>query len=103
MVVDRNRQAVVIAGYVDRVTINQAIADARRNSTAFRIKNDYLSQLNQTCSQYAMRLDRFALPLSPRGAKPAYGRLHTAGRHLQDPLRRLNAAGAATRACRRSS
>ena len=32
MVVDRNRKAVVLTGFVERNAINQAIADARRNT-----------------------------------------------------------------------
>jgi hypothetical protein len=76
VVVDRNRKATVLEGYVDRVAINQAIADARRNSIAFRIKNTYLNELNTTCGNYYMRIDRFQYPRPTRaGIKSALGRL----------------------------
>ena len=75
VVVDRNRQANVIAGYLDKVSINQAIAYARRNSIAFRVKGAYLTSLNETCSHYGLRIDRFALPHSRGTAKAAVVRL----------------------------
>jgi hypothetical protein len=75
VVVDRNRRATVLTGYVERNTINQAIADARRNSIERRIKEPYLRRLNETCANYALRVDRFNLPPSRSGIKPAIGRL----------------------------
>jgi len=83
VVVDRNRRATLLEGYVDRVSINQAIADARRDSIAFRIKNDYLSRLNETCANFELRWDRFELgkPVLGRAARleagyrAAFGRL----------------------------
>lgn len=75
VVVDRNRRATVLEGYVDRISINQAITDARRNSTAFRIKNGYLSDLNRTCANYALRGERFWLPRSLKGLKGTTRRL----------------------------
>ena len=50
MVVDRNRVAAVLNGYVEVNAINQAIADARRNSTEAPIKDPFVRQLNQTCA-----------------------------------------------------
>jgi hypothetical protein len=75
VVVDRNRKAVVLTGYVERNTINQAIADARRMSIERRIKEPYVRQLNETCANYDLRLDRFDLPTTRAGLKPAMRRL----------------------------
>jgi hypothetical protein len=75
VVVDRNRQATVLTGYVDRGSINQAIADARRNTIERRITDSYLSDVNELCGQYALRLDRFQLPRSQSAMKPASRRL----------------------------
>jgi hypothetical protein len=78
VVVDRNRKAVVLTGFVERNAINQAIADARRNSTEVRITNPYVRTLNRTCANLDIRLDRFDLPATRAQVKPAsrrFGRL----------------------------
>ena len=78
MVVDRNRKAVVLTGFVERNAINQAIADARRNSTEVRITDPYVRSLNRTCANFDIRLDRFDLPATRAQVKPAsrrFGRL----------------------------
>jgi hypothetical protein len=83
VVVDRNRQAVVLTGYVDRNAINQAIADARRNSTEVRITDPYVRSLNRTCANFDVRLTRFNLPATRGQVKPAsrrFGRLMTSYR-----------------------
>ena len=84
VVVDRNRRATLLEGYVDRVSINQAIADARRNSIAFRIKNAYLGEANELCGEYALRADRFQLPKARSAIAPAFRRLDAlAGTYLR--------------------
>jgi hypothetical protein len=75
VVVDRNREAVVLAGYVDRNAINQAIADARRNSIERRVREPFVRRLNETCANYFLRLDRFNLPTTRAGIQPALRRL----------------------------
>lgn len=78
VVVDRNRQAVVLTGFVDRNAINQAIADARRNSTEVRITDPYVRSLNRTCANFDIRLSRFNLPATRAQVKPVsrrFGRL----------------------------
>ncbi|HEX5782097.1 MAG TPA: hypothetical protein VFX80_09250 [Solirubrobacteraceae bacterium] len=50
VVVDRNRKAVVLTGFVERNAINQAVQDARRNSIERRIKEPFVRQINETCS-----------------------------------------------------
>ncbi len=74
VVVDRNRQAVVLTGYVDRASINQAIQDARRNSIERRIKDPFVRQINETCANLFLRVDRYNLPTTRAGLKPALRR-----------------------------
>jgi hypothetical protein len=74
VVVDRNRHATVLTGYVDRVSINQAIADARRNSIEVRVKGAYLRDVNSLCKQYALRTNRFDAPTTVSAISPAFAR-----------------------------
>jgi hypothetical protein len=62
VVVDGALQARVLAGYVDRTAINQAIADARRDSIHPLITDRYLRTLNSYCAQYITSIDRWSLP-----------------------------------------
>jgi hypothetical protein len=62
VVVDRERKAVVLKGYVDRISINQAIADARRTSIDTRIKDPYLQRVNTLCGRYNLRVSRISAP-----------------------------------------
>ena len=71
VVVDRNREAVVLTGFVEVNAINQAIADARRNSIERRIKDPYVRRLNETCANLFLRMDRLNAPTTPAGVKPA--------------------------------
>ena len=71
VVVDRNRVATVLNGFVEVNAINQAIADARRNSTEVRITNPYVRDLNRTCANYELRLGRFNVPVVRSDVKPA--------------------------------
>jgi hypothetical protein len=71
VVVDRNRVATVLNGFVEVNAINQAIADARRSSTEVRITDPYVRQLNRTCANYELRLSRFNVPTSRSDVKPA--------------------------------
>ena len=75
VVVDRNRKAVVLTGFVERNTINQAIADARRETIERRIKDPFVRELNETCANYFLRLDRWNLPTTRAGVKPALAQL----------------------------
>jgi hypothetical protein len=68
VVIDRNLKGSVLSGYVDKVAINQAIADARRNSIEPDIKDEYLRQLNSLCGQYETRVSRWSEP-TIRGRK----------------------------------
>jgi hypothetical protein len=62
VVVDGTLQARVLTGYVDRTAINQAIADARRDSIHPLIRDPYLRTLNTYCAQYITSIDRWSLP-----------------------------------------
>ena len=75
VVVDRNRKGVVLTGFVERNAINQAIQDARRNSTERRITHPYVRKLNETCANFDLRLSRFNMPTTRAGARPALRRL----------------------------
>ena len=71
VVVDRNRVATVLNGFVEVHAIDQAIQDARRNSTEVRITDPFVRQLNRTCANLFVRADRLNAPTSRAGVKPA--------------------------------
>ena len=71
VVVDRNRKAVVLTGFVERHAINQVVQDARRNSTERRIKDPFVRKINETCANFFLRADRWNMPTSRREVKPA--------------------------------
>ena len=56
----------MLTGYVDRIAINQAIADARRDSIDPDITDAYLRQANALCGHFETRLTRWSLPDGPR-------------------------------------
>jgi hypothetical protein len=62
VVIDRNLKGTVIAGYLDRIAINQAIVDARRASTKQLITDRFLQRVNTSCARFNMLWDRFPLP-----------------------------------------
>jgi hypothetical protein len=63
--VDRKLKASVIPGYVDRVSINQAIADARAASIDPLITDSYLRKANQTCADFNVVGKRWSQPTIP--------------------------------------
>jgi hypothetical protein len=69
VVIDRDLKGKVLTGYVDRVAINQAIADARRDSIEPDIKDSYLRQANEICGHFETRISRWSHPTA-RGKKP---------------------------------
>jgi hypothetical protein len=68
VIVDRDLKATVLTGYVDRISINQAIADARDRSTSPRITDSFLKQANQVCANGNVSFSRWSLP-TIRGRK----------------------------------
>jgi hypothetical protein len=69
VVIDRNLKGRVLTGYVDRIAINQVIADARQSGTEPDITNEYLRQSNALCGHYENRATRWSFP-TVRGKKP---------------------------------
>jgi hypothetical protein len=70
VVIDRNLKGTVLTGYVDTVSINQSIADARRNSIEPDIKDAYLRKANEICGHEATRVSRWSYPtISGRKAR----------------------------------
>jgi hypothetical protein len=68
VIVDRMLKATVLTGYVDRGSINQAIADARSASTDQLITDPYLRDLNEVCAKGQVSLSRWSKP-TIRGTK----------------------------------
>jgi hypothetical protein len=62
VVIDRNLKGTVLTGYVDRVAINQVIADARHDSITPNITNDYLRRSNELCTNFDTSADRWSYP-----------------------------------------
>jgi hypothetical protein len=62
VVVDTALKANVLEGYVDRVSINQAVADARADSITPLITGAYLKSANKICSNATVSLDRWSAP-----------------------------------------
>jgi hypothetical protein len=69
VVIDRDLKGTVLTGYVDRIAINQAIADARRDSIEPDISIAYLRKSNATCGHLETRLSRWSHP-TVKGKKP---------------------------------
>jgi hypothetical protein len=62
VVVDAKLKANVIAGYLDKVSINQAIADARADSISPLLEGEYLRTANKVCANATVSLDRWSNP-----------------------------------------
>ena len=69
VVIDRELKGRVLTGYVDRIAINQVIADARADSISPKIANAYLRDFNALCGQYETRINRSSYP-TIRGKRP---------------------------------
>jgi hypothetical protein len=57
VVIDRNRKAQLLTGYVEHVAIEQAVMDAMRRSGMAVVKSPYLRRVNALCGSYANHLD----------------------------------------------
>jgi hypothetical protein len=93
VVVDRDLKAKVLAGYVDRISINQAIADARAASIDQKIKDPYLREVNAVCANGNVSVARWSLPTIPgKKARIASGkRLQSVLRSYRGSIRRIAA------------
>jgi hypothetical protein len=56
VVIDRNRKAQLLAGFVDHIQVEQAIVDAMRRSGMAVVKTHYLRQVNALCGTYVDNL-----------------------------------------------
>jgi hypothetical protein len=65
VVIDGKLQGTVLAGYVDKISINQAIADARAHAIHPLITDAYLRKLNSVCAQWTTAADRWSYPTIP--------------------------------------
>ena len=93
VVIDRNLKGKVLTGYVDTVAVNQAIADARRDSISPDIKVAYLREANSICGHLETRLNRWSRP-TIAGKKPlkaSYARLHAIVRQYRRQIARTAA------------
>jgi hypothetical protein len=68
VVIDRNLKGRVLTGYVDRVAINQVIADARRDSITPNLTDTFLRDANAACGNSNLMLSRWSWP-TIRGKK----------------------------------
>jgi len=62
VVVDTKLKANVIEGYLDKVSINQAIADARADSISPLITDSYLRSANKVCANATVSFERWSNP-----------------------------------------
>ena len=88
VIIDRNLQGRVLTGYVDRIAINQAIADARADSIDPLISDDYLRWANGFCGRYELRTARWSLPTIP-GKKAEVASMKRAVKIVRDYRRGL--------------
>lgn len=70
VVIDGSLKGRVLTGYVDRISINQVIADARDASFEPDITDPFLQKLNAVCGRYDLRASRMSYP-TVRGKKAA--------------------------------
>ena len=72
VVADRQLRADTLVGYVDRATIDQAVVDARRNSTGIYV-DSYLKAVDKVCFQYSSRVSSIPY-FYPQGSRRALDR-----------------------------
>ncbi len=65
VVIDGKLRGTVLTGYADRISINQAIADARAATIHPLITDPYLSKLSATCTRWQTHQDRWSYPTIP--------------------------------------
>jgi hypothetical protein len=93
VVIDRELKGRVLTGYVDRITINQTIADARDATTSPHITDSYLRELNAACGDSELRFARWSLPTvrGEKAAKASLNRLLTVARRSRNQIARTDA------------
>lgn len=93
VVIDRNLKGTALTGYVDRIAINQAIADARRDSIYPAITDEFLRKANKVCMRFEVREARWSLPTIPgrKARAAATDRLNRINRDLLAAVHNLQA------------
>ncbi|HEX5782526.1 MAG TPA: hypothetical protein VFX80_11425 [Solirubrobacteraceae bacterium] len=66
VVADRELRAQTLVGYVDRVTIDQAVVDARRNNEGLYV-DSYLKAVDKVCFAHSNRWDSVPFAWFPTG------------------------------------
>jgi hypothetical protein len=93
VVVDRDLKGTVLTGYVDTVSINQVIADARRDSIVPNHADPYLRQINSLCTDYNTSAFRWSHP-TVKGTPAriaSYKRARAITRRYRGAVKRLDA------------
>jgi hypothetical protein len=62
VVIDRDLKGTVLTGYVDTVSINQAIADARQSSIHPNVSDAYLRKVNSLCTDMHTKVGTWSYP-----------------------------------------
>ena len=88
VVADRTLRAETLVGYVDRATIDQAVVDARQNSTGIYV-DSYLKTVDKVCFAHSNRWDSVPVPVPHRVAPQDGPRDRRALRRLRELRRRL--------------
>jgi hypothetical protein len=90
VVIDRELKGRVLTGYVDRISINQTIADARDATTTPNITDPYLREVNAFCGDYKLRFSRLSKP-TVRGRKPFLAAMNRAAESARVYRRKFTA------------
>lgn len=69
VVIDGNLKGKVLTGYVDRIAINQVIADARGASREPDVTGAFRRDANALCGDFTLRIEGWSLP-TVRGGEP---------------------------------
>jgi hypothetical protein len=72
VIIDRDLKGTVLTGYVDTVSINQAIVDARQNSIHPNVSNDYLRDINSLCTNWETKARTWSHPTVDGKKPPEY-------------------------------
>ena len=94
VVIDANLKGRVLTGYVDRISINQVIADARDASAEPDITDPFLRDLNVICGRYELRTEPLLVPDDPRQEGrgwPRWTACSTSARDYRRAFARLDA------------
>ncbi len=103
VVIDHNRKGVALTGYVDRASINQAIADAHRGSVQRELSDSFLRKVNATCGHYSMRFDRLSVAAPKRQVARLATKRRASFRRIAAPAKWRSLKGKIVRAAGKPS